>query len=512
MGTKARAQGGASNARGTSTRRPRLAMVAVMSILAAGFVLSFVAAAPAAATARCFDPTAAPVTIGANWALTGSTTGGTADQVDVVKFEINHGCGIRVGSAHGGVGSPLAVLLRDNTNTAARAAAVTNELIAAGAVAVVGGSSSTPGPPAAQAAVQANVPFGANQAAADSMSGCTAAELADPAVTKSATPVYGAGKCWDNHGLVFRTAATGNQFGTVAARYARETYPTSTTAAIVYRDDDFGRPDHDGLRTKFVELGGTVSAESGIVESTSTVASLKTVLKTLTLGNPSIILGGINTTFRNFMQAYVELRDDPTWTAKPSNFDTLRFVWAATLSGNYGDVSPAVRAVLVNQSVFVQPAWDATSAPYQRWFALYRAAIPTAQPPINAFYMSGYDTMIVMSLAIVAAGTTNGPAVAAKFRQVANPPGKVVCPGQWRKAVRLLAAGKDINYEGASGPIDLDERGNATGITFGIFKVQADGTTALVGNFGAPPVQPRCPTLPESMTAVGPAPAYAGLR
>jgi ABC-type branched-subunit amino acid transport system substrate-binding protein len=468
-----------------------------------GFVSSFAAAGSAGSTARCFDPKATPVTIGANWALTGSSNAATADQVDVVKHEINRGCGIRLGSAHGGLGSPLAIPVRDNTNTAAGAAAVTSQLIAAGAVAVVGGAASTTGPPAALAAVQANVPFGANQAAADSMSGCTAAELADAAVTKSSVPVYGAGKCWDNHGLVFRTAATGNQFGTTAARYARETYPTATNAAIVYRDDDFGRPDHDGLHAKFVELGGTVSAETGIVESTSTVASLKTVLKTITAGNPSLILGGINTTFRNFMQAYVELRDDPTWTTKPSNFDTLKFVWAATLSGSYSDVSSAVRSVLVNQSVFVQPAWDPTSAPYQRWFALYRSVNPNAQAPTNAFYMSAYDAMVVMSLAIVSAGTTSGPAVAAQLRRVANPPGKVVCPGQWRKAVRLLAAGADINYEGASGPVDLDERGNATGIAFGIFKVQPDASTALVGTFGAPATQPQCPATPGAATYTG---------
>ena len=67
----------------------------------------------------------------------------------------------------------------------------------------------------------------------------------------------------------------------------------------------------------------------------------------------------------------------------------------------------------------------------------------------------------------------------------------MVCPGQWRKAFRLLAKGKDINYEGALSPVDLDECGNATGITFGLFKVQPDGATALVTNFGAGP-QPAC--------------------
>ena len=34
------------------------------------------------------------------------------------------------------------------------------------------------------------------------------------------------------------------------------------------------------------------------------------------------------------MQAYVELRDDPTWTARPLNFSTLRFLSISTATGD----------------------------------------------------------------------------------------------------------------------------------------------------------------------------------
>ena len=124
--------------------------------------------------------------------------------------------------------------------------------------------------------------------------------------------MYGAGLCWNHRGLVFRTTATGRDWGTVAAAYARATYPASTTAAIAYLDNDFGRPNRDGLRARFAELGGTVVAE-GAFNTSSSVAELKTLLQTITAGNPQIILGS-NTIplLANFMQAYVELRDDPS--------------------------------------------------------------------------------------------------------------------------------------------------------------------------------------------------------
>src|SRR5213075_1648588 len=103
-------------------------------------------------------------------------------------------------------------------------------------------------PPAVQPAVQLGVPFAVNQAAADSLSGCTPAELADPAVVKSATPVYAPGRCWNNHGLVFRITVSGYTGGVEAGKYARSAYPSLTSVAFLYRNDDFGRPNRDGFR------------------------------------------------------------------------------------------------------------------------------------------------------------------------------------------------------------------------------------------------------------------------
>ncbi|HHG88870.1 MAG TPA: amino acid ABC transporter substrate-binding protein, partial [Devosia sp.] len=36
-------------------------------------------------------------------------------------------------------------------------------------------------------------------------------------------------------------------------------------------------------------------------------------------------------------------------------------------------------------------------------------------------------------------------------------------PGEWSKAVTLLAEGKDINYEGASGQHEFDDAGDVPG-------------------------------------------------
>ena len=45
----------------------------------------------------------------------------------------------------------------------------------------------------------------------------------------------------------------------------------------------------------------------------------------------------------------------------------------------------------------------------------------------------------------------------AALREMATAPGETIYPGEWDKAVKLLAEGKDINYEGASGSQEFDE-------------------------------------------------------
>jgi len=172
--------------------------------------------------------------------------------------------------------------------------------------------------------------------------------------------------------------------------------------------------------------------------------------------------------FANCVEACVELRNDATWSTRPAHFNTLRFVFSSTLAGPYGNLSADAVGVLVNQMEYVATSPDPNSPAYQRWLALYQAYDPQARPPASAFYPAAYDAAMIMALAVTAAGSTDGAAIAAKIREVANPPGEVICPGQWQKAFPLLALGKDINYEGAKGPEDLDERGNATGTAYGI--------------------------------------------
>jgi ABC-type branched-subunit amino acid transport system substrate-binding protein len=97
------------------------------------------------------------------------------------------------------------------------------------------------------------------------------------------------------------------------------------------------------------------------------------------------------------------------------------------------------------------PAYSYFSALFEKMFK--------GQAP-NYFSAANYDAVIVAGLAMTAAKSTN-PAVWNNYIEtVANPPG-TVC-STYASCVSLLKAGKKINYEGASGPVNYDKYHNVT--------------------------------------------------
>jgi len=84
-----------------------------------------------------------------------------------------------------------------------------------------------------------------------------------------------------------------------------------------------------------------------------------------------------------------------------------------------------------------------------------------ATPPLP-FMREIYDAVYLVALAAEKADSTDPTAIRDAIRDVANAPGETVSPGTdgYKAALALLDDGKDINYEGAAGPVDLDANGD----------------------------------------------------
>jgi len=115
------------------------------------------------------------------------------------------------------------------------------------------------------------------------------------------------------------------------------------------------------------------------------------------------------------------------------------------------------------------PNPDKTSADYLKVVEL-AAAQGIGKDNVDA---ARYDALVLLALGIQAAGKNDGSAVKALLGDIshADPGDVVIHPGEWSKAKDALLAGKKINYEGGSGPIEFSPQGDPTVGYIGLWKV-----------------------------------------
>ncbi len=95
-----------------------------------------------------------------------------------------------------------------------------------------------------------------------------------------------------------------------------------------------------------------------------------------------------------------------------------------------------------------------------------------------------WDAAALLVLAAQAAQENTGVGISNKIREVANEPGTEVtdvCEG-----LKLLREGQDINYQGASGNVDVDANGDVVGV-YDVWTVEADGKIQVIDKVNPSP-------------------------
>ncbi len=103
----------------------------------------------------------------------------------------------------------------------------------------------------------------------------------------------------------------------------------------------------------------------------------------------------------------------------------------------------------------------------------FRKRVLAVDPSLKAFPYSGeaYDATILVALAAESAKSDAGKDIGAKMVEASR--GGTKCT-TFKECVALAKAGTDFDYDGISGPIELDEKGNPTEATIGIYTYGAD--------------------------------------
>jgi neutral amino acid transport system substrate-binding protein len=144
-----------------------------------------------------------------------------------------------------------------------------------------------------------------------------------------------------------------------------------------------------------------------------------------------------------------------------------------------------------------------TGPEYDDWLDLYRA-----RWGVDAFLFddNNYDAAYLIALAAQKGGVATGQAIKDNIFAIANPPGTQIFPGEWAKALQEIQAGRDIDYEGASGSVNINEFGDALS-GYVIWGVNATGRAVnlqifpeglVVDLLGAPPLTAAMAPLREA--------------
>jgi ABC-type branched-subunit amino acid transport system substrate-binding protein len=88
----------------------------------------------------------------------------------------------------------------------------------------------------------------------------------------------------------------------------------------------------------------------------------------------------------------------------------------------------------------------------------------------QTFDAQEFDAVVLCYLSAVAAGSTKGEAMAGEVRDVSAPPGRKFTWLQLDQAIKALEAGQDIDYEGASGPINMNGDGDPTAGVYDVYE------------------------------------------
>ena len=99
----------------------------------------------------------------------------------------------------------------------------------------------------------------------------------------------------------------------------------------------------------------------------------------------------------------------------------------------------------------------------------------------NSFDSQNFDAATLCVLAAVAAGSSEATDIQAQIQAVSGPPGDQYDYTQLSDAITALQAGEDIDYQGVSGPGDLDDNGDPTLGYYETYEYDDQGKFSVTG-------------------------------
>ncbi|MFO1138835.1 MAG: ABC transporter substrate-binding protein [Paracoccus sp. (in: a-proteobacteria)] len=244
----------------------------------------------------------------------------------------------------------------------------------------------------------------------------------------------------DDKGFFFRTSPSDARQGEVMADIVLERGIKSV--AVTYTNNDYGKGLADSFATAYKEKGGNVTVVSahddGKGDYSAEVAALAAAG-----GDALVVVGYADQGGAGIIQGALDTGAFSTFVLPDGMVnETLVTKFGTQLETSFGQ----------------NPSAEGDG--HDKFAELAKAA---GFDGSSAFSGEAYDAASLIMLAMQAAKSSDPKVYKDKVMEIANAPGEKILPGDLPKALELLAAGKDIDYVGATS-VELVGPGESAGV------------------------------------------------
>ncbi len=356
---------------------------------------------------------------------------------------------IKVGIILGFTGpiESLTPAMRDGARMAFDEASNSGNLLGGESITILEADSTCVDSAAATAAAEGLVADGVTAIMGADCSGVTGAINANVAVPNGIIMVSpsatspGLSSVPDN-GTFWRTAPSDAKGGQVLAKLALSRGIESI--AVTYTNNDYGKGLAEVFEKSFASGGGTITASASHEDGKADYSSEVGVLASAG-GDALLVIGYIDDGGKGMIEASLDsgafdlfvLSDGMIGQSIVDNI-------GADLEGSFGSMPGAISKGSAKFGELAAANGMDGSAPYVG---------------------ESYDAAAIIALAIQAGGSADKQSILNNISKVSNAPGIIINPGQLSYGLQMLAAGNDIDYQGAT-----DVEFNAFGDAAGAFK------------------------------------------
>jgi len=338
----------------------------------------------------------------------------------------------------------LTPAMRDSAKLAFKEASDSGSLLGGETITVLEGDSTCVDSAAAQAAATQLVSDGVVAIMGADCSGVTGAIATNVAVPNGVVMISpsatspGLTDLADN-GFFFRTAPSDARGGQILADITKDRGIKSV--AVTYTNNDYGKGLADvyeaAAKAHGINVTIVAAHEDGKADYSAEVATLASAG-----GDAIAVIGYLDQGGKGIIQGALDSGAFDTFILSDGMIgDSLTDAFGKSLNKSFGSLPGSTGKGAGVFTTVAKAAGIDSSGPYTG---------------------ESYDAAALIVLAMQAGGSADRGSIAKNVMAVANGPGKKIYPGQLKKGLDLLAKGKAIDYEGATG-VTFTDVGEAFG-------------------------------------------------